>query len=115
MTRVYFSPDVTPEETLRYLPMIGPESHRAVLEMAVPEVRWSVRRRRRRLWSSVAPRTQCFQSRCCISSPRHMASAGAYRVEGAGHMLMLDPRWEGIAEHMLAWLAALTESPRQTA
>jgi pimeloyl-ACP methyl ester carboxylesterase len=114
MTRVYFSPDVTPEETLRYLPMIGPESHRAVLEMAVPDVRWSVRRRRPPALVIGGSEDAVFP----ISMLHFFAStwrAEMHRVEGAGHMLMLDPRWEGIAEHMLAWLAALTESPRQTA
>lgn len=114
MTRVYFSPDVTPEETLRYLPMIGPESHRAVLEMAVPEVRWSVRRQQPPALVIGGSEDAVFP----VSMLHFFAStwrARMLRVDGAGHMLMLDPQWEGVAAHMQEWLAALAESPRQTA
>lgn len=104
MTRVYFSPDVTPEETLRYLPMIGPESHRAVLEMALPEVRWSVRRRKLPALVIGGTEDAVFP----VSMLHFFASswrAEMHRVAGAGHMLMLDPRWESIAAGMQAWLS----------
>lgn len=103
ITKIYFSPDVTPHEALQFLPMLGPESQLAVAEMALPDVRWGARRRP--LPALVAGGT--YDAVFPASMLHFMASAwraDVFRTRGAGHMLMLDPQWESLAEHMLAWM-----------
>ena len=103
MTKIYFSPAVSPDEALQFLPMLGPESQQAVTEMALPEVRFGVRRNQ--LPALVIGGTDdavfpVSMLHFLVTSWR----ADLYRAAGAGHMLMLDPQWENVATHMLAWM-----------
>lgn len=103
MTKIYFSPEVSPEEAQKYLPMIGRESQRAVTEMALPELRFSFRRPKLPALVIGGVNDEVFPS----SMLHFMGSswnAEVHRAAGAGHMLMLDPQWEEIAAHMLDWM-----------
>ncbi len=104
ITKIYFSPDVAPHEALQFLPMLGPESQRAVAEMAMPDLRWGSARNRVPALVSGGTEDAVFPA----SMLHFMASAwraDLFRAQGAGHMLMLDPQWPEIARFMLDWLA----------
>ncbi len=103
MTKIYFSPEVSPEEALQFLPMLCPESQQAVTEMALPEVRLGVRRNQLPALVIGGTDDAVFP----VSMLHFLATswrADLYRAAGAGHMLMLDPQWENVAGHMLAWM-----------
>lgn len=103
LARIYFSPDVPPAETLKYLPMIGPESRRAVAQMAVPKYGYPVNRCQLPALVVGGTADAVFP----VSMLHFMSvawNADIHRVKGAGHMLMLDPQWEEVAGHMLAWM-----------
>lgn len=103
MTKIYFSPDMSTAEALTFLPMVGTESDRAVAEMAVVRMGRPVGRGK-------LPALVIGGSDDLVFPPSmlHFCAlpwdADVYRVEGAGHMLMLDPQWELAARRMLAWL-----------
>lgn len=103
MTKIFFSPDVSPAEALKFLPMLCPESQQAVSEMALPDLRLSVRRQKLPALVIGGSEDAVFPA----SMLHFMASswrADLYRAAGAGHMLMLDPQWESVANHMLGWM-----------
>ena len=97
MASVYFSPDVRPEDTLQFMPMIGNESDQAVAEMVT-------------LPFAAATRTP--QLPALVMGGSHDAlfpasmlfftalpwRARTVTVDRAGHMLMLDPQWPQAAE-----------------
>ncbi|MGB0126741.1 MAG: alpha/beta hydrolase [Rhodocyclaceae bacterium] len=103
MTKIYFSPDISPIEAQKYLPMVGPESARALAEMALPEFSLSVRRPK-------LPALVIGGVNDAVFPPSMLHFMGSswnaevHRVEGAGHMVMLDPQWEDVATHMLDWM-----------
>lgn len=103
MTRIYFAPGTRPHETLRFLPMVGPESQRAIAEMAWVQTRRPVRRGKLPALVVGGARDAVFPS-----SMLHFSAApweaDCHRIDGAGHMLMLDPQWEETATRMLTWL-----------
>ncbi|WP_200385366.1 alpha/beta hydrolase [Rhodocyclus tenuis] len=114
LTRIYFSPEVSPQEAAKLIPMIGRESQRAVSEMAMPEFRLSYQRRRLPALVIGGDKDEVFPA----SMLHFMGStwnAEVYRAEGAGHMLMLDPQWEAAARHMLDWLENKLGLPDQPA
>ncbi|MDP3635981.1 MAG: alpha/beta fold hydrolase [Azonexus sp.] len=103
MTKIYFSPETSVKEVLRFLPMISPESQQAVSEMALPETRFSIRRHKLPVLVIGGMDDAVFPA----SMLHFLASAwraDLYRAAGTGHMLMLEARWETVAEHMLRWL-----------
>lgn len=103
MTRVYFSPRMSAADTLKFLPMIGPESDRAVTEMALLQLHPL---RRRRLLPTLVMGGEC--DAVFPASMLHFTSSAwggqFHRVPHAGHMLMLDPEWEETAEYLHGWL-----------
>ena len=103
MTKIYFSPTVTTEEALRFFPRVGPESQLAVTEMAVPDLRFRVRRPRLPVLVMGGSADAVFPPSLLhfVASPWH---AQVCRAPGAGHMLMLDHEWEAAAKHMQDWL-----------
>ncbi|HSG22228.1 MAG TPA: alpha/beta hydrolase [Azonexus sp.] len=103
MAKIYFSPDVAPNEILQFLPMLCPESQQAVTEMALPETRFGIRRSQLPALVIGGTDDAVFP----VSMLHFLATswrAEVYRAAGAGHMLMLDPQWETVAGHMLAWM-----------
>lgn len=109
MTKVYFSPQTQPSETLKFLPMVGPESMSAIAEMAIPEFTFTNRTK----VPSLVVGGDC--DAVFPSSLLHfMASAWnakMLKIKGAGHMLILDPQWETAANGILSWLNSL-DTPR---
>lgn len=103
MTKVYFSPTVTTEEALGFIPMVGPESQRAVSEMALPEMRFRVRRPRLPVLVIGGSADAVFPASLLhfVASPW---LGKVFRAPGAGHMLMLDHEWEGAANHLHDWI-----------
>ena len=102
LTRIYFSPDTTPEMAQQYVAMIGPESKRALAELLLPEF----------FTHSLEPvptlvmggsDDEVFDASMLpfIGMP---LNAEISRIEGAGHMLMLDPHWSGAATQMHDWM-----------
>ena len=103
MTKIYFSPDISHDDAQKYLPMVGAESQRAVAEMAMPQFGLSFRRRQLPTLVIGGINDAVFPA----SMLHFMGSAwnaDVHRAEGAGHMLMLDPQWQAVAEHMLEWM-----------
>lgn len=106
MAKIYFSPEATGDEVLRFLPTIGPESQRAVMEMAMLLARPPVRRRKLPALviggeaDAVFPSSQLFFT----ALPWQ---AEVIRIPGAGHMLPIDSNWQAVAEHIHQWVAAL--------
>ena len=106
MASVYFSPDVRPEDTLQFMPMIGNESDQAVAEMVT-------------LPFAAATRTP--QLPALVMGGSHDAlfpasmlfftalpwRARTVTIDRAGHMLMLDPQWPQAAEALGSWLDSL--------
>ena len=112
LTRIYFSPEVSPEEAAKLIPMIGRESQRAVSEMAMPEFRLSFQRRRLPALVIGGLCDEVFPA----SMLHFMGStwnADVIRADGAGHMLMLDPQWQTVARNMLDWLENRLGQPEQ--
>lgn len=107
MARVYFSPEMPPRETVQFLPLMQPESERAVLEMVTLPLRARVSRRPR-LPVLVMGGSQDLvfpASMLCFTASAWHARQEV--VPGAGHMLMLDPQWEDAAARLAAWLETL--------
>ena len=106
MASVYFSPSMAPEETVEYLPLIQPESEKAVAEMLTAPFR--IARGRARIPALVmgGSADQVFPA-----SMLHFTAASwnakTQIIDGAGHMLMLDPQWPDAAGKLHEWLEAL--------
>ena len=106
MASVYFSPDMRPEDTLQFMPMIGNESDQAVAEMVA-------------LPFTPAPRTPRLPAFVMGGShdavfPASMLfftalpwRARPVTIDRAGHMLMLDPQWPQAAAALQHWLDGL--------
>lgn len=112
MTKIYFSPDISHDDAQKYLPMVGAESQRAVAEMAMPQFGLSIRRRQLPTLVIGGVNDAVFPA----SMLHFMGSAwnaDVHRAEGAGHMLMLDPQWQAIAEHMLEWMENTVSLPER--
>lgn len=105
MARIYFSPGATGSEIQRFLPMVGPESDRAVAEMALLHARPP--RRRRRLPALVVGGAEdaVFPASMLFFTALPW-QADIYRVPGAGHMFLIDHHWRVAADHILRWIDA---------
>lgn len=107
LVRVYFSPDVDRHTLARYLPAIQPESTRAVIEMLTPAY-WSPRKR------PSLPALVMGGSEDAVFPPSLLRfTATAWHIQplvipGAGHMLMLGPRWREAARQLLVWLDSVS-------
>lgn len=103
MANVYFSPRMAPEETTQYLPLIQPESERAVAEMLTAPFR--IARGRARIPALVMGGSA---DKVFPASLLHFTAASwnakTRIVEDAGHMLMLDPQWPEAAGILKEWL-----------
>lgn len=106
MAKVYFSPDMPAEETLQYLPLIQPESEKAVAEMVTAPLR--IARRRARIPALVmgGSEDQVFPASLLYFTAASWQAKNIV-IRGAGHMLMLDPQWPEAAADLLDWLEGL--------
>ncbi|NTV10355.1 MAG: alpha/beta hydrolase [Zoogloea sp.] len=107
MAAVYFSPTMDSRDTLQYLPLLEPESVRAVTEMAALPFRLASRK-------PDIPVLVMGGSEDAVFSPSMLyftAASWKARMEvvpGAGHMLMLDPQWRDAAGRIADWLASMS-------
>lgn len=103
LTRIYFSPDTTLEMAQQYITMIGPESQRALAELLLPEF-FSQSTASLPVLVIGGSHDEVFHASMLpfIGLPW---GADVACIEGAGHMLMLDPRWAGVATQMHDWMA----------
>lgn len=106
MASVYFSPAMAPEETIQYLPLIQPESEKAVTEMLVAPFR--IARGRARIPALVmgGSADQVFPASMLFFTAASW-NARNLVIAGAGHMLMLDPQWPDAAGKLQEWLESL--------
>lgn len=106
MARVYFSPAMPAEDTLAFLPLIQPESDRAVAEMVAAPLRLARHRPHIPALVMGGSEDQVFPpSMLCFTSATW--NARMVVIAGAGHMLMLDPQWPDAAAALDDWLGAL--------
>lgn len=106
MARVYFSPSMAPEESVQYLPLIQPESDKAVAEMLTAPLR--IARGRARIPALVmgGSADQVFPASMLFFTAASW-NAKTQIIDGAGHMLMLDPQWPDAAGKLKEWLESL--------
>ncbi|MFH1659757.1 MAG: alpha/beta fold hydrolase [Pseudomonadota bacterium] len=106
MARVYFSPSMAPEESIQFLPLIQPESEKAVAEMLTAPFRMARGRASIPALVMGGSADQVFPA-----SMLHFTAASwnakTQIIDGAGHMLMLDPQWPDAAGKLHEWLEAL--------
>ena len=103
MRDVYYSPDMEPEDLLRFQVHFQPESSRAVTELTLLGLR--VPRRLPRIPALVlaGERDAVFSSSLlCFTAARW--NARQIEIPRAGHTIMLDVHWEAAAEHVARWL-----------
>lgn len=104
LAKIYFAPDATGDDVLDFLPTVGPESQRAVMEMALLAMRPPVRRH-------PVPALVIGGETDALFPPSNLFftalpwRAKVVRVPGAGHMLPIDRNWQAVAGHMLEWLS----------
>lgn len=106
MASVYFSPAMAPEETLQYLPLIQPESEKAVMEMVTAPLRLARARARIPALVMGGSADQVFPASLLFFTAASW-NAKTLVIEGAGHMLMLDPQWPEAAGKLREWLESL--------
>ncbi|MBS0345626.1 MAG: alpha/beta hydrolase [Proteobacteria bacterium] len=110
MAEVYFSPDMPRQDVLQYMPMIQPESEQAIAEMvALP---FTPAGRRPDIPALV------MGGREDVVFPASMLFFTALQwkarqviIDGAGHMLMLDPQWPEAAAALKGWLDTIPLVP----
>jgi pimeloyl-ACP methyl ester carboxylesterase len=106
MAKVYFSPDMPERETLEYLPLIQPESEKAVTEMLMAPMRFARHRAKIPALVIGGSQDQVFPSSMLYFTAATW-QAKTVVIRGAGHMLMLDPQWPETAGELLAWLEGI--------
>lgn len=106
MASIYFSPAMPPEETLQYLPLIQPESEKAVAEMVTSPLRRARGRARIPALVMGGLADQVFPASMLYFTAASW-NAKTVIIQGAGHMLMLDPQWPDAAGQLLDWLESL--------
>ncbi|HQR52717.1 MAG TPA: alpha/beta fold hydrolase [Burkholderiales bacterium] len=103
MRDIYYSPDMSPEELVRFQVHFQPESSRAVTELTLLGLR--APRRLPRIPALVLG-GECDAvfppSLLCFSAIRW--NAKLVEVPRAGHTIMLDRHWERAASEILHWL-----------
>lgn len=103
MAQIYFSDSMPAEEMARFIPMMQPESDRAVAELAaLPFLRTGVRPALPALVmgggvDAVFPPSMLFFTALAWR-------AQSVTIPNCGHMLMLDRPWPNAAEALAGWL-----------
>ncbi|MEB4590791.1 alpha/beta fold hydrolase [Candidatus Thiothrix sp. Deng01] len=106
MAAVYFSPGTSIATVMEILPLIQPESQRAVLEMAAI-VSWSVYRRPRIPTLVMGGDCdQVFPASLLYFTAQNWDSSPLI-IAGASHMLSVDKQWETSARALERWVSTL--------
>ena len=100
---VYFTPATDPDELLRLVRIVQPESTRAIAEMAMLGWRWPLPPRRRPVL--------VLGGELDVVFPPHQVRRVARRwhaeleiIPAAGHAMILDHHWQSCAARILGWL-----------
>lgn len=103
MACAYFSPSMAADDIIQCLPLIQPESDKAVAEMLTAPFRLARGRARIPALVMGGSADHVFPA-----SLLHFTAASwnakTRVVDGAGHMLMLDPQWPVAADLLGEWL-----------
>ncbi|MDD3354009.1 alpha/beta hydrolase [Zoogloea sp.] len=103
MARVYFSPEMPRDNVEDYLPMIQNESDHAVAEMATLAFQPTLRRQRIPALVVNGREDRVFPPDMLFFTALPWQARQSV-IDGAGHMLMLDPQWEEVATTLANWL-----------
>lgn len=104
MAQVYYSRDAAPGDLMRFLPMVGTESRRAIAEMAMMHARLPTSRARLPVLVVGGAEDAVFPPSMLYFSALPW-KAEIHRAPGAGHLLMLDSQWQRTATFIAEWLA----------
>ncbi len=104
MSRIYFSPKTPQADILRTLPMIQPESTRAIAEMATAPLPIYRRKPDIPVLFMAGSADAVFPSSILTISAFGWKHHQVHIVPGAGHMLMLDVQWREGASAIQHWL-----------
>jgi pimeloyl-ACP methyl ester carboxylesterase len=107
LTNIYFAPGTNPLYAMQYMSRMQPESQRAVMEMAMLPFRVSLGLRPfvpAMVMGGQQDRVFPFWTLPWTSM---LWGEMPVVVQGAGHMLMLDPAWEDGAMKILSWIKDL--------
>lgn len=103
MREVYFSPDVTAEEFAAFKPLVQDESTTAITEMMA--LAWRIPPRRPRI-----PALVIGGEMDALFPPSllHFTASGwnaeTCVIPRGGHMLMMEPHWNAVADRIDGWL-----------
>lgn len=103
MAKIYFSSEASGDDIRQFLAFVGPESEKAVTEMAFLASRLPKRR-------SKVPTLVIGGEDDIVFPPSMLCftalqwNAVLIRIPGAGHMLPLDPHWQDVASRMQEWI-----------
>lgn len=106
MAAVYFSPQMRKEDTLKYLPMLEEESDHAVAEMVMNPLPLFSRRPRIPALVMGGSADAVFPA-SMLHFTAGIWNAERIVIEGAGHMLMLDPQWPEAVTELRGWIERL--------
>jgi pimeloyl-ACP methyl ester carboxylesterase len=98
-----FSASVTEADVRRYLRRTQHESQRALMDLSWPQQPWI--RESVGLPALVAgAANDAFFPVAMIEETAKLHGVEAKIFEGMAHLMMLEPEWEAVAEHVHAWL-----------
>ncbi len=103
MREVYYSPDMKPEDLLRFQTQFQAESQRAITEMALLALRFP-RRRPSLPVLAVGGELDAVFAPTLLKFTAARWSGEVAVIPRAGHTIMLDVHWEAAAERICAWL-----------
>ena len=104
MARTYFSPHTDRTDILKTLPMIQPESVRAVTEMVSLPLPLFEQRPAIPVLFLAGTEDAVFPSIIMSFNAMNWKQSKVVEIKGAGHMVMLDVQWQEAATAIQDWL-----------
>ena len=107
VAKTYFSPDTQRQVILNTLPMIQPESNKAITEMATMPMPLSFVKPKLPVLFMGGAEDAVFASALLTITALSWPTSKVSIIPRAGHMLMLDPQWQQAAQQIQQWLQGL--------
>jgi pimeloyl-ACP methyl ester carboxylesterase len=107
VAKTYFSPDTDRQVILHTLPLIQPESNKAITEMATLPMPLSFVKPKLPVLFMGGSEDAVFSSALLPITALSWPSSTVSIIARAGHMLMLDPQWQMAAEQIKQWIQAM--------
>ena len=107
MAKTYFSPDTDRSVILQTLPLIQPESNKAITEMATLPLPLNFVKPKLPVLFMGGSEDAVFSSALLSITALSWPNSKVTIIARAGHMLMLDPQWQQAAQQIKQWLQAL--------